>query len=50
MKEAFLMAALTYINETHFGYDLEFHIDEAVDVAVGHFLSRKETLCPQNLD
>ncbi|MEN0060018.1 MAG: hypothetical protein AAGB31_14350 [Bdellovibrio sp.] len=39
MKEAFLMAALHYINETHFEYDLEFEIEYAVDVAVGHFLS-----------
>lgn len=40
MKEAFLMAAIYYINFTHFGYDLEFHEDEAIDIAVGHFLSK----------
>lgn len=40
MQEAFLTAALRYIDSTHFGYHLQFHIDEAVDVAVGHFLSR----------
>lgn len=43
MKEAFLMAALNYINETHFGYHIEFEIDYAVDVAFGHFLSRRDS-------
>lgn len=36
MHYAFLIAALTYINETHFGYDLHFHEDEAIQVALGH--------------
>lgn len=40
MKDAFLRAAHYYINFTHFGCDLEFHEDEAIDIAVGHFLYR----------
>lgn len=51
MKYAFLIAALTYINETHFGYDLEFHEDEAIWIAFGHAFSRKEpTLESRNND
>ncbi len=41
MKDAFFMAALYYINFTDFGYRLEFHEDETIDIAVGHFLSAK---------
>lgn len=40
MQEAFLMAALDYIDETNFGYHLEFDLDEAISVAIGHFLNR----------
>lgn len=36
MHYAFLIAALTYINETHFGYDLHFQEDEAIQVAFVH--------------
>lgn len=38
MKEAFFMAALHYINFTHFDYDLEFYEDQAIGIAIGHFL------------
>lgn len=38
MRHAFYMAALHYINFTDFGYDLHFHEDETIDVALGHFL------------
>lgn len=40
MRDAFLKASFYYINFTHFEYDLEFHTDEAIDVAIGHFLSK----------
>lgn len=40
MQDAFLLAALYYIDVTHFGYALEFDEDEAIGIAVGHFLSR----------
>lgn len=39
MKHAFLIAALHYIDKTDFGYYLEFHEDETIAVALGHFLS-----------
>lgn len=41
MKHAFLIAALRYINFTDFGYDLHFHEDEAIDIAVAHAFSRR---------
>lgn len=36
MREALTLAALDYINRTHFGYHLEFDIDEAIWIAFGH--------------
>ena len=41
MQYAFTMAALEYINFTHFGYDLEFHIDEAIHIAFAHAYGAK---------
>ncbi len=41
MEDAFQLAALDYINRTHFGYHLTFDIDEAIQIAVSHFLRRK---------
>lgn len=41
MKYAFLIAALEYINVTHFGYDLQFHEDEAIEIAFIHAYGRK---------
>lgn len=40
VQYAFLIASLDYINQTDFGYCLEFHEDEAIYVALGHFLNR----------
>lgn len=38
MQEAFLIASIHYINFTNFDYDLEFHEDETIGIAIGHFL------------
>ncbi len=38
MQDAFYKAAVYYMNFTDFGYDLEFHEDETIGIAISHFL------------